>query len=146
MRYWVGRGKEGPLGEGGGVGDEKFKDKRQEETKHNQQGVQDKGKGESMEKRKRPLSEGAGTAGKTQRGKGVDGTGKGGGAVKKGPERKGGDDVKKGSERSHLRVQPSKKQVEGMRRGEHLRAKPPKAQVQAMGGQASASTTAKEGC
>ena len=57
--------EEGPCGEGG----EKLKDKSQKETKHKQERFQDKGKGEVVEKRKRPLSEGAGTAGKAQRGK-----------------------------------------------------------------------------
>jgi hypothetical protein len=63
---WGEAAEEGPRGEGGGVGGEKLKDKRQKETKHKQQGVQGKGKGEAVEKRKRPLSEGAGTARKTQ--------------------------------------------------------------------------------
>jgi hypothetical protein len=71
---------EGPRGEGG----EKLKDKKQKETKHKQEGFQGKGKEEAVEKRKRPLAEGAGTAGKAQRGEGVGGAGAGGGAVKKG--------------------------------------------------------------
>jgi hypothetical protein len=77
----------GPHGEGGKT----LKDKRQKETKHKQEGVQGKGKEEAVEKGKRPLSEGAGTAGKAQRGEGVgvagEGVGvagEGGGAVKKG--------------------------------------------------------------
>ena len=61
-----------------------LKDKRQKETKQKQEGFQGKGKGEPVENRKRPLSEGAGTAGKVQRGEGVDGAGAAGGAVKKG--------------------------------------------------------------
>ena len=52
--------------EGGGAGGEMHKDKRQKETKHKQEGLQGKGKGEPVEKRKHPLSEGAGTAGKAQ--------------------------------------------------------------------------------
>jgi hypothetical protein len=43
------------------TGGEKLKDKRQ--TKHKQEGFQDKGQEETVEKRKRPLSEGAITAG-----------------------------------------------------------------------------------
>ena len=58
--------EEGPRGEGGGEGGEKLKDKRQKETKHKREEFQDKGKGEAVEKRKRPLSEGSGAAGKTQ--------------------------------------------------------------------------------
>ncbi len=53
--------------EGGGTGGEKLSDKRQEETKHKQQGLQGNGKGETVEKRKCPLSEGAGKAGKAPR-------------------------------------------------------------------------------
>ena len=41
------------------TGGEKLKDKRQ--TKHKQEGFQDKGQEETVEKRKRPLSEGGGT-------------------------------------------------------------------------------------
>ena len=44
-------------------------------TKHKQEGFQGKGKGEAVEKRKRPLSEGAGTVGKTQGGERVGGRG-----------------------------------------------------------------------
>jgi hypothetical protein len=72
---WVETEEEGPRGEGGGVGDEKLKDKRQKETKHKQEGLQGKGKGEAVEKRNRPLSQEAGTAGKGQRGEGVGGQG-----------------------------------------------------------------------
>jgi hypothetical protein len=82
---WGEVAEKGPHGEGGGAGGEKLKDKRQKETKHKQEGFQGKGKGEPVEmNRRRPLSEGAGTAGKAQRGEGVDGTVAGGGAVKKG--------------------------------------------------------------
>ncbi len=63
---WGEAAEEGPHGEGGGEGGEKLKDKRQKETKHKREEFQDKGKGEAVEKRKRPLSEGAGTARKTQ--------------------------------------------------------------------------------
>jgi hypothetical protein len=63
---------------------EKLKDKSQKETKHKQEGVQGKGKGEPAEERKRPLSYGAGTVGKAQPGEGVGGTEAGGGAVKNG--------------------------------------------------------------
>ena len=59
------------------MGGEKLKDKRQKETKQKQEGFQGKGKEETVEKRKRPLSEGAGTARKTQRGEEVDGAGTG---------------------------------------------------------------------
>ena len=78
MRYWVGRG------EGGGEGGEKVNDKRQKETRHKQEGLQVKGKGGAVEKRRCPLSEGTGTTGKAHRGEGVGGAGAGGGAVKKG--------------------------------------------------------------
>ena len=60
-----------------------LEDKRQKDTKHKQEGFQGKGKGEAVEKRKRPLSEGAGTAGKAQRGKGVGGAVGGGGAERR---------------------------------------------------------------
>ncbi len=83
----TGRGEaaeEGPFGDGGGAGGKTLKDKRQKETKHKQEGFHGKGKKEAVEKRKRHLSEGAGTAGKAQRGEGVGGAGAGGGAVKKG--------------------------------------------------------------
>jgi hypothetical protein len=63
---WGEAAEEGPHGEGGGEGGEKLKDERQKETKHKREEFQDKGKGEAVEKRKRPLSEGAGTARKTQ--------------------------------------------------------------------------------
>jgi hypothetical protein len=46
---------------------ERKKTHKQEE----EEGVQGKGKGEAVEKRKRPMSEGARTAGKAQRGEGV---------------------------------------------------------------------------
>jgi hypothetical protein len=74
--------EEGPRSEGGAAGGEKLKDKRQKVTKHKQEGVQGKGKGEAVEKRKRPLSEGAGTARKAQRGEGKGVGGARGGAVK----------------------------------------------------------------
>ena len=77
--------EERPHRAAGGVGGEKPKHKRQKVTKHKQQGFQGKGKGEVLEKRKRPSSEGAGTVGKTQGGQRVGGEGSGGGAVKKGP-------------------------------------------------------------
>jgi hypothetical protein len=56
-----------------------------EEPKHKQEGFQGRAKGENGEE-KSPLSDGASTklAGKAQRGKGVDGVGPGGCAVKKG--------------------------------------------------------------
>jgi hypothetical protein len=76
-------GEAGLRDEGGGAGGGKLADKRLKGTKHKQQGVQGKGKGEAGEKRKRPLSEGAGT-GKAQRGEGVAGAVEGEGAVKKG--------------------------------------------------------------
>jgi len=63
--------------EGGGSEGGKLADKRLTGTKRKQQG-------QAGEKRKRPLSEGAGTARKAQRGEGVGGAGGGGGAVKKG--------------------------------------------------------------
>jgi hypothetical protein len=67
------------------VGVEKLKDKRQKGTKYNQEGFQDKGKGEAVEKKGRcPLSEGSVTGGKTQCGEGVGGVGAGGDTVKKG--------------------------------------------------------------
>ena len=44
------------------MGDEKRKHKRQKETKHKQEGFQDKGKEEVVEKRRGPLSEGVVTA------------------------------------------------------------------------------------
>jgi hypothetical protein len=78
---WGEAAEEGPRG---GAGGEKLKDKRQKETKHKQEEFQGNGKEEAVEKRKRPLSEGAGTAGKALRGEGVGGAGAGGGAVKKG--------------------------------------------------------------
>jgi hypothetical protein len=77
---WGEAAEEGPRGEGG----EKLEDKRQKETKRKQEGFQGKGKEEAVEKRKRPLAEGAGTAGNAQRGEGVGGAGAGGGTVKKG--------------------------------------------------------------
>jgi hypothetical protein len=77
---WGETAEEGPRG---GAGGEKLKDNRQKETKHKQEGFTGKGKGEAVEKRKRPLSEGVGTAGKAQRGEEVGGAGAGGGAVKK---------------------------------------------------------------
>jgi hypothetical protein len=56
----------------GKVGEKRqFKDKRQQETKHKQEGFQDKWKGETVEKRKSPLSEGTDTAGKLHCGEGV---------------------------------------------------------------------------
>jgi hypothetical protein len=76
---WGEAAEEGPRGEGG----KKLKEKRQKETKHKQQGCQGKGKGQAVEKRRHPLPEGVGTAGKVQRGEGVGGAGAGGGAVKK---------------------------------------------------------------
>ena len=63
---WGAAAEEGPRGEGGGSGGEKLKDKRQKETKRKEEGFQGKpprGKGDAVEKRTRPLSEGAGTAG-----------------------------------------------------------------------------------
>jgi hypothetical protein len=77
-------GQAGPHGEGGKT----LKDQRQKETKHKQEGVQKRGKRRLW---RRERSEGAGTAGKAQRGEGVgvagEGVGvagEGGGAVKKG--------------------------------------------------------------
>ena len=61
--------------EGGGGGGEEFADERQKEKKHKQQGVQGKRKVEGEEKRKRPLFEGAVTAGKPQRVEGSAGRG-----------------------------------------------------------------------
>ena len=61
---WGEAAQEGPRGEGSGAVGEKLKDKRQQETKHKQEGFQRKGKGEAVEKRKCPLSERAGTGGK----------------------------------------------------------------------------------
>jgi hypothetical protein len=52
--------KVGLSGEGGRAGGEKLKEKRQKESKHKQEGVQGKGKGEAVEEgRRRPLSKGA---------------------------------------------------------------------------------------
>ena len=71
---WGEATEEGPRGEGstegGGAGGEKLNDKRQKESKHKQEGFQGKGKGEAVEKRKRALFEGAGTAGTAQGGEG----------------------------------------------------------------------------
>ena len=89
--------KVGLIGEGGRTGGEKLKDKSQKESKHNQEGVQGKGKGESVEEgRRRPFSKGSdkvpvdgkrtpvsdvgGKAKKKQRREGV--VGSGGGSVK----------------------------------------------------------------
>jgi len=60
---WDEATEEGPRGEGDREGGEKLKDKRLKETKHKEGGFQGKGKGDTVEKRKRPLSEAAGTAG-----------------------------------------------------------------------------------
>jgi hypothetical protein len=64
-------------------GGEKLKDKRQKETNHKQEGLQGKGKGETVENRRCASSKGLGTAGKARRGEGVGGEGGGGGVVKK---------------------------------------------------------------
>ena len=60
---------------GHGVGDENLKDKRLEETRHKQKGVQGREKGIVVEKRKRPASDAGGTEKKKQRGQGVGGAG-----------------------------------------------------------------------
>jgi hypothetical protein len=62
------RGEGAPRGASGG---KILNDKRQNEVKHKQEGVQGKGIGETVEKKKRLLSEKAGTTGKAQYGKGV---------------------------------------------------------------------------
>jgi hypothetical protein len=59
----------GLRGEGGGAGDEKFEKKRKKEAKHKQRGFEGKGKGEAVEKRKRP-SEKGNEAQKPQHGEG----------------------------------------------------------------------------
>jgi hypothetical protein len=51
---WGEAAEEGRHGERGWTGVKKLKDKRQKETKHKEEGFQDKGKGETVEKRKRP--------------------------------------------------------------------------------------------
>jgi hypothetical protein len=49
---------QGLRGEGRGAGGEKLENKRKKEAKHKQGSFQGKGKGEAVEKRKRPLSDG----------------------------------------------------------------------------------------
>jgi hypothetical protein len=74
--------EEGPSGEGGGEGDENLKLKRDKDTKHKQEGVQDKGKGMTVEKRKRPVSDAGGvsdTGGTVNKKECGEGVGTGGG-------------------------------------------------------------------
>jgi len=94
---------------GHGGADDHLKDKRLKEVKHTQEGVQGKGNGMTVEKRKRPVSDTGGTEKKKQCGQGVVGTGDEG----------GGDTV------STTAKEPS----EGLRRVEHLQAQPPKKSV-----------------
>jgi hypothetical protein len=119
------------------------RDKTQTETKHKQEEFHGKGKEEDVEKRKRPLSEAAGSAGKVQRGKGMVREGEGGGVVIKGDEKCphnrqrslckecGGVGIYEHNHIrrtckiccgvvEHLRAQPYKKQVQGIRRVGHL--------------------------
>jgi hypothetical protein len=99
------RGEGAPRGASGG---KILNDKRQNETKHKQEGVQVKGKGKAVEKRKSLLSEKADTARKTQCGKGV------------GVE--GGRRMRCEEEAYKVSTQPQKTQVQGMCRGEHMQA------------------------
>ncbi len=114
-----------------------LEDKRQKEAKHKQEGFQGKGKGETVEKRERALSEGGGTAGKAQRGEGVDG--RDGGrrrcceeGTRKVPAQPRTKQVQAMRRIGHLRAQPRKEVLQAMRRDGHLRAQPPKKRVQAM--------------
>jgi hypothetical protein len=73
---------QGPRGEGGGAGGEKLWNKRKKETMHNLGGLEGKGKGKAVEKRKCPVSETDSKARKQQRGEEVGGEGAGGSAMK----------------------------------------------------------------
>jgi hypothetical protein len=66
---------QGPRGEGAGAGGEKLWNKRKKGTMHNLGGLECKGRGNSVEKRKCPVSEADSKARKQQRGEEVGGNG-----------------------------------------------------------------------
>jgi hypothetical protein len=71
---WDEESEDGPYGEGGGAGGEKRKDKRQKDTKHKQEGIQGKGKGESVEKFVSPQTQEVKTEGESEGGAGAGGS------------------------------------------------------------------------